>query len=106
MAAETGISVPAELPLLAWDDSQLCRLTRPALPAMSHDVHGFGAQVAHALFEVIAGQEAVSRPVDTPVAGPARLYGAAEGMCDAGPRTVVRTSVRGPAASVLSPPRG
>jgi DNA-binding LacI/PurR family transcriptional regulator len=66
VAAEMGMAVPDDLSLLAWDDSQLCRLTRPTLSAMSHDVHGFGAQVAQVLFEVIAGQDAVSRPVATP----------------------------------------
>ncbi|WP_399890447.1 LacI family DNA-binding transcriptional regulator [Streptomyces sp. BBFR51] len=66
VAAEMGVSVPDDLSLLAWDDSQLCRLTHPTLSAMSHDVHGFGAQVAHVLFEVISGQDAVSRPVATP----------------------------------------
>jgi DNA-binding LacI/PurR family transcriptional regulator len=66
VAAEMGISVPDELSLLAWDDSQLCRLTHPTLSAMSHDVHGFGAQVARVLFDVIAGQDVASRPVATP----------------------------------------
>ncbi|MFI1001120.1 LacI family DNA-binding transcriptional regulator [Streptomyces galbus] len=66
VAAEMGVSVPDELSLLAWDDSQLCRLTHPTLSAMSHDVHGFGAQVTRVLFDVIAGHDVVSRPVATP----------------------------------------
>ncbi|MFE6992035.1 LacI family DNA-binding transcriptional regulator, partial [Streptomyces pharetrae] len=66
VAAEMGVAVPDELSLLAWDDSQLCRLTHPTLSAMSHDVHGFGAQVARMLFDVIAGQDVPSRPVTTP----------------------------------------
>jgi DNA-binding LacI/PurR family transcriptional regulator len=66
VAAEMGIAVPDDLSLLAWDDSQLCRLTHPTLSAMSHDVHGFGTQVAQVLFDVIAGREVVSRPVATP----------------------------------------
>jgi DNA-binding LacI/PurR family transcriptional regulator len=66
VAAEMGIAVPDELSLLAWDDSQLCRLTHPTLSAMSHDVHGFGAQVARTLFDVIAGEDVPSRPVATP----------------------------------------
>ncbi|MEU3507295.1 LacI family DNA-binding transcriptional regulator [Streptomyces longwoodensis] len=66
VAAEMGVSVPDELSLLAWDDSQLCRLTHPTLSAMSHDVHGFGAQVTRVLFDVIAGQDVASRPVATP----------------------------------------
>ncbi|MFI6941973.1 LacI family DNA-binding transcriptional regulator [Streptomyces sp. NPDC050418] len=66
VAAEMGVSVPDELSLLAWDDSQLCRLTHPALSAMSHDVHGFGAEVARELFTVIAGRTPRPRPVLTP----------------------------------------
>ncbi|MGV9880249.1 LacI family DNA-binding transcriptional regulator [Streptomyces sp. NPDC003006] len=66
VAAELGIAVPDGLSLLAWDDSQLCRLTHPALSAMSHDVHGFGAEVARALFDVIGGKDVASRPVPTP----------------------------------------
>ncbi|SPE99528.1 LacI family DNA-binding transcriptional regulator [Streptomyces sp. MA5143a] len=69
VAAEMGVRVPADVSLLAWDDSQLCRLTRPTLSAMSHDVHGFGAEVARTLFGVIAG-EASSHPVATPVLVP------------------------------------
>jgi DNA-binding LacI/PurR family transcriptional regulator len=61
-----GISVPDDLSLRAWDDSQLCRLTHPTLSAMSHDVHSFGAQVTRVLFEVLDGREVVSRPVATP----------------------------------------
>ncbi|KND46293.1 MULTISPECIES: LacI family DNA-binding transcriptional regulator [Streptomyces] len=72
VAAEMGVRVPADLSLLAWDDSQLCRLTRPTLSAMSHDVHGFGADVARTLFGVIDGdgEVGVSHPVATPVLVP------------------------------------
>ncbi|MGW3356212.1 LacI family DNA-binding transcriptional regulator [Streptomyces bungoensis] len=66
VAAEMGVPVPDELSLLAWDDSQLCRLTHPTLSAMSHDVHAFGAQVARVLFDVIAGRDVASHPVATP----------------------------------------
>ncbi|SBT88965.1 DNA-binding transcriptional regulator, LacI/PurR family [Streptomyces sp. DI166] len=66
VATEMGVSIPDELSLLAWDDSQLCRLTHPTLSAMSHDVHSFGAQVTRVLFDVIAGQEAVSQPAALP----------------------------------------
>ncbi|MEV7083963.1 LacI family DNA-binding transcriptional regulator [Streptomyces sp. NPDC093516] len=71
VAAEMGLRVPQDVSLLAWDDSQLCRLTHPTLSAMSHDVHGFGAEVARTLFSVIAGGEGVvSHPVPTPVLTP------------------------------------
>lgn len=71
VAAEMGLSVPGDVSLLAWDDSQLCRLTHPTLSAMSHDVHGFGAEVARTLFGVITGAEGEgSHPVPTPVLTP------------------------------------
>ncbi|MCT2589934.1 LacI family transcriptional regulator [Streptomyces sp. N2-109] len=66
VAAEMGLVVPDDLSLLAWDDSQLCRLTHPTLSAMSHDVHHFGEQVARTLFEVIAGSHSGSLQVPTP----------------------------------------
>ncbi|MCX3290524.1 LacI family DNA-binding transcriptional regulator [Streptomyces sp. NEAU-H22] len=70
VAAEMGLRVPEDVSLLAWDDSQLCRLTHPTLSAMSHDVHGFGAEVARTLFSVITEGEAGSHPVPTPVLTP------------------------------------
>ncbi|MEU6231252.1 LacI family DNA-binding transcriptional regulator [Streptomyces sp. NPDC047042] len=70
VAAEMGLGVPGDVSLLAWDDSQLCRLTRPTLSAMSHDVHGFGADVARTLFGVIGGGGGGSHPVATPVLTP------------------------------------
>ncbi|MHB9854267.1 LacI family DNA-binding transcriptional regulator [Streptomyces sp. Tue6028] len=70
VASEMGLSVPGDVSLLAWDDSQLCRLTHPTLSAMSHDVHGFGADVARTLFGVITGEEPASHPVPTPVLTP------------------------------------
>ncbi|MEU1101177.1 LacI family DNA-binding transcriptional regulator [Streptomyces tibetensis] len=70
VAAEMGLRVPEDVSLLAWDDSQLCRLTHPTLSAMSHDVHGFGADVARTLFSVIAEGEGGSHPVPTPVLMP------------------------------------
>ncbi|MGW2341206.1 LacI family DNA-binding transcriptional regulator [Streptomyces sp. NPDC001661] len=66
VAAEMGVAVPDDLSLLAWDDSQLCRLTHPTLSAMSHDVHSFGAQVTRVLFDIIAGNPAKPGPVPTP----------------------------------------
>ncbi|WP_190158124.1 LacI family DNA-binding transcriptional regulator [Streptomyces litmocidini] len=66
VAAEMGLVVPDDVSLLAWDDSQLCRLTHPPLSAMSHDVHRFGEVVARALFEVIEGTRSEALQVPTP----------------------------------------
>ncbi|MEV0739552.1 LacI family DNA-binding transcriptional regulator [Streptomyces sp. NPDC050549] len=70
VAAELGLAVPADVSVLAWDDSELCRITRPTLSAMSHDVHGFGADAARTLFGVITGEGSGSHPVPTPVLTP------------------------------------
>jgi DNA-binding LacI/PurR family transcriptional regulator len=66
VADEFGLSVPDDLSLLAWDDSQLCQLTRPALSAMSHDIHAFGAEVTTALFDVMNGVDHPSHPTQRP----------------------------------------
>ncbi|MFI8190088.1 LacI family DNA-binding transcriptional regulator [Streptomyces sp. NPDC085946] len=70
VAAEMGLRVPDDVSLLAWDDSRLCRLTHPTLSAMSHDVHGFGADVARTLFGVISGEGPGPHAVPTPVLTP------------------------------------
>lgn len=66
VAAEMGLTVPDDLSLVAWDDSQLCRITHPTLSAMSHDVHHFGAEVARVLFDVVAGTHTGGHQVPTP----------------------------------------
>ncbi|MCM2416187.1 MULTISPECIES: LacI family DNA-binding transcriptional regulator [unclassified Streptomyces] len=66
VAAEFGLSVPHDLSLLAWDDSQLCQLTRPTLSAMQHDVFSFGADVTETLFDVMLGREASSHAAQVP----------------------------------------
>lgn len=54
-AAALGVAVPAELSLVAWDDSTLCRLASPALTTMSVDVHQFGVLVAESVLERVDG---------------------------------------------------
>lgn len=70
VAVEAGLGVPADVSLLAWDDSPLCRVTHPTLSAMGHDVHGFGADVARTLFGVIGREGPGSHPVPAPVLTP------------------------------------
>jgi DNA-binding LacI/PurR family transcriptional regulator len=70
VAAEMGLSVPRDVSLLAWDDSQLCLLTRPTLSAMSHDVCSFGAEAARTLLAVLDKQPAGSHSAATPVLVP------------------------------------
>ncbi|MEV6806263.1 LacI family DNA-binding transcriptional regulator [Streptomyces sp. NPDC017248] len=66
VAAEMGFTVPDDLSLLAWDDSQLCRITHPTMSAMSHDVHHFGAEVTRVLFDVIDGTHTGDHQAPTP----------------------------------------
>lgn len=70
VAAEMGLRVPADISLLAWDDSQLCKLTHPTLSAMSHDIHAFGADVARSLYEVLSGRRVAPHQVPTPTLTP------------------------------------
>ncbi|MEU7567103.1 LacI family DNA-binding transcriptional regulator [Streptomyces fradiae] len=70
VAAEMGFTVPDDLSLIAWDDSQLCRITHPTLSAMSHDVHHFGAEVARVLFDVINGTHSGAHQAPTPTLTP------------------------------------
>jgi DNA-binding LacI/PurR family transcriptional regulator len=65
-ARDAGFSVPAELSIVAWDDSALCLLARPHLTAVSRDIPAFGAQAARSLLDLVLG-----RPVaDTQQARP------------------------------------
>ncbi|NUR92063.1 MAG: LacI family DNA-binding transcriptional regulator [Nonomuraea sp.] len=57
VAGELGVDVPGELSIVAWDDSALTRLARPALTAVSVDIFERGARSARALLDVIAGRE-------------------------------------------------
>ena len=54
VAHEMDVAVPERLSLLAWDDSALCRLSHPALSAMSLDVHAMGVQVADCVLNLLA----------------------------------------------------
>lgn len=55
VAMELGLGVPADVSIVAWDDSVLCEHTLPKLTALSHDVVAFGAHVARRLFDVVEG---------------------------------------------------
>jgi LacI family transcriptional regulator, repressor for deo operon, udp, cdd, tsx, nupC, and nupG len=53
--ADQGCRVPAEVAVVAWDDSALCQLAVPALSAMSHDVSRIGELAAGAVLDAMAG---------------------------------------------------
>ena len=63
IALERGIDVPSELSLLAWDDSALCRLSKPSLSAVSRDVRSLGEIAANALMQLITGDQQSGREV-------------------------------------------
>ena len=69
-AQRMGVRVPADLSIVAWDDSPLCELVHPPLTALTRDVPAYGAHAAQTLIQVAGGtavghfEEAV--PVLTP----------------------------------------
>jgi DNA-binding LacI/PurR family transcriptional regulator len=60
VAHEMGIAVPADVSLVAWDDSVLCQLVHPALTALSRDIPAYGTHAARELLNLIAGRPASS----------------------------------------------
>ncbi|MFS0706342.1 LacI family DNA-binding transcriptional regulator [Cellulomonas sp. 179-A 9B4 NHS] len=66
VAHELGLSVPANVSLLAWDDSALCRLSHPPLSAMSLDVHAMGVQVADSVLNLLASGRPTSSTAPLP----------------------------------------
>jgi DNA-binding LacI/PurR family transcriptional regulator len=57
VAQEMGLRVPADLSIVAWDDSPLCRLVHPPLTALSRDIAEYGAHAARQLLATIDGAE-------------------------------------------------
>lgn len=55
-AREAGLRVPADLSILAWDDSAESRLADPPLSVVSRDVHELGELLAGALLATAAGE--------------------------------------------------
>ncbi len=53
---EMGVRVPAELSLVAFEDSPLCRAVRPALTVLGRDIVAYGVHAARLLFAVMAGE--------------------------------------------------
>jgi DNA-binding LacI/PurR family transcriptional regulator len=58
VAAERGVSVPAQLSIVAWDDSVLCRSTHPDLTALARDTPAFGRHAAEQLTALLDGAPA------------------------------------------------
>lgn len=64
-AQEVGLDVPGDVSLIAYDDSLLCEVTRPALSAVSHDVHSYGVHAAKVLLRVITSTRPVPSELDS-----------------------------------------
>ncbi|MEO3753782.1 LacI family DNA-binding transcriptional regulator [Streptomyces sp. B6B3] len=52
-----GLRVPAEVSIVAWDDSALCELVNPPLTALSRDIAAHGAHAARRLRQAVGGGE-------------------------------------------------
>ncbi|GHF41183.1 DNA-binding LacI/PurR family transcriptional regulator [Amycolatopsis bartoniae] len=70
VAQELGLSVPGQLSIVAWDDSALCRLVRPALTAVSRPIPKHGEEAVRLLLSVLAGEAAADVRTTQPVLVP------------------------------------
>ena len=58
VAQEMDLSVPADLSIVAWDESPLTKVVRPVLSVITRDIPAYGARAASALLSLIAGEPA------------------------------------------------
>jgi DNA-binding LacI/PurR family transcriptional regulator len=70
VAQELGRSVPEQLSLVAWDDSALCQVVRPALTAVRRPIAQHGAAAVTVLLEMLQGGPGRDVRVDDPVLVP------------------------------------
>jgi DNA-binding LacI/PurR family transcriptional regulator len=66
-AQQKGVEVPAELSIVAWDDSVFCQVVHPPLTALTRDVAADGAHAARALAQAAAGAEVGNYEAPAPV---------------------------------------
>jgi DNA-binding LacI/PurR family transcriptional regulator len=55
VAQHMGVPVPAELSIVAWDDSALCEVVHPSLTALRRDIAAGGAEGARRLVRLVDG---------------------------------------------------
>jgi DNA-binding LacI/PurR family transcriptional regulator len=65
-----GLQVPAQLSVVAWDDSPLCALVNPPLTALTRDVAASGAHAARLLSQLADGETVGNIEVAPPVLTP------------------------------------
>jgi DNA-binding LacI/PurR family transcriptional regulator len=56
-ARELGLAVPGDVSVVSWEDSDLCRLVRPALSAVWRPLAELGGLAASVLEALLAGEE-------------------------------------------------
>jgi len=61
-----GVHVPADLAVLAWDDSPLCQLVAPSVTAFTHDIMSEAAEAAELLLTLIESGQAADRWLEPP----------------------------------------
>jgi DNA-binding LacI/PurR family transcriptional regulator len=61
VAHELGTAVPAELTIVAWDDSPLCELALPGITAVDQHTMERGRMAADLLFQIVAGDPGLHR---------------------------------------------
>jgi DNA-binding LacI/PurR family transcriptional regulator len=59
-AEDRRLSVPGDVSVVAWDDSALCQLTRPALTAIDNHPRARGRLAAELLFALVASSQPVT----------------------------------------------
>jgi DNA-binding LacI/PurR family transcriptional regulator len=59
-AHDMGLAVPADVSIVAGEDSPLCQIVGPPLTVVKRDIVGFGAQAARMLFEILETGSATS----------------------------------------------
>jgi DNA-binding LacI/PurR family transcriptional regulator len=77
VAQELGRSVPGELSIVAWDDSALCQVVRPALTAVRRPITQHGAAAVTVLLEMLHGGPGRDVRVADPVLVPRASTGRA-----------------------------
>jgi DNA-binding LacI/PurR family transcriptional regulator len=57
VAATRGVSIPAQLSVVSWDDSYLTTLVHPAVTALFRDTPAYGALAASVLLDLVDGRD-------------------------------------------------
>ncbi|CAM4052371.1 LacI family DNA-binding transcriptional regulator [Nocardiopsis rhodophaea] len=65
-ARQAGVAVPADVSIVAWEDSTLCRVTHPTLTTLSRDASRFGATAAGRLLDLLDGEPPTDVEFDVP----------------------------------------